>query len=207
LLPNGCLQFRCVWTHVRVERTDTPFTNQATPGQVLRMPIAHGEGRYFADPATLARLAERRQVVLRYCAPDGSLDPASNPNDSLDAIAGICNERRNVFGLMPHPERCSEPELGGTDGQVIFRSLLTALSEAMTSVALQGGVTSSALKEGLTGSTSRGGVTGSALKGGSRDEGTEVPGASVPASLLLAFKPETSPLAAQPEILVPRGRP
>jgi phosphoribosylformylglycinamidine synthase subunit PurQ / glutaminase len=138
LLPNDSLQFRCDWTHVRVERTDTPFTAAATPGQVLRMPIAHGEGRYFADPDTLARLDERQQIVLRYCAPDGALDPASNPNGSLDAIAGICNERRNVFGLMPHPERCSEPELGGTDGTVIFRSLLTSLRESEPTLVGQG---------------------------------------------------------------------
>ena len=127
LLPNECLEFRCGWTHVRVERTDTPFTSMAKPGQVLRMPIAHGEGRYYADPATLDRLEAGGQVVLRYCAPDGSLDPASNPNGSLRAIAGICNERRNVFGLMPHPERCSEPELGGTDGRVILESMVSAL--------------------------------------------------------------------------------
>jgi phosphoribosylformylglycinamidine synthase len=102
------------------------------------MPIAHGEGRFFADPSTLARLGERRQIVLRYCAPDGSLDPSSNPNGSLDAIAGVCNERRNVFGLMPHPERCSEAELGGTDGTVIFRSLLTSLREREPTLVGQG---------------------------------------------------------------------
>ena len=127
LLPNGCLQFRCGWTHVGVERNDTPFTALAEPGQILRMPIAHGEGRYFADPVTLAQLRDRGQVILRYCAPDGSPDPASNPNGSIDGIAGICNDRGNVFGLMPHPERCSEAELGGTDGRVILGSLLTSL--------------------------------------------------------------------------------
>jgi phosphoribosylformylglycinamidine synthase len=130
LLPNDCLEFRCGWTDVRVEQPDTPFTAAAKPGQVLRMPIAHGEGRYYADPATLAQLNARKQVTLRYCAPDGSLDPAANPNGSLDAIAGLCNERRNVFGLMPHPERCSEAELGGTDGALIFRSLLGVLGES-----------------------------------------------------------------------------
>lgn len=130
LLPNECLEFRCQWVYLRVEQTDTPFTCLASPGQVLRMPIAHGEGRYYADPATLERLAERGQVVLRYTTPDGLLDPAWNPNGSLGAIAGICNERRNVFGLMPHPERCCEAELGGVDGQVVFRSLLHTLGSS-----------------------------------------------------------------------------
>ncbi|HEY8884738.1 MAG TPA: phosphoribosylformylglycinamidine synthase subunit PurQ [Chloroflexota bacterium] len=124
LLPNQCLEFRCEWTNVRVEQTDTPFTRAAAPGQILRMPIAHGEGRYYADSATLASLHQHRQVVLRYCTPTGALDSRHNPNGSLDAIAAICNETRNVFGLMPHPERCSETVLGGTDGAVIFTSLL-----------------------------------------------------------------------------------
>lgn len=126
LLPNECLQFRCQWTNLRVEQTDTPFTSLAKPGQILHMPIAHGEGRYYADPVTLRRLNERGQIVLRYCEPDGSLSSSSNPNGSEEAIAGICNETRNVFGLMPHPERCCEPELGGTDGRVIFQSILQA---------------------------------------------------------------------------------
>lgn len=138
LLPNDCLQFRCGWTNVRVENPDTPFTSQATPAQVLRLPIAHGEGRYHVEPDTLARMNARGQVVLRYCAPDGTLDPASNPNGSLESIAGICNERRNVFGLMPHPERCSEPELGGTDGQVIIGSLLRSLDAADSILAGRG---------------------------------------------------------------------
>lgn len=127
LLPNDSLEFRCGWAHVRVERADTPFTFEAKPGQVLRMPIAHGEGRYYADADTLARLEANGQVVLRYCAPDGARDAAANPNGSLDAIAGICNQRRNVVGLMPHPERCSEAELNGTDGRVIFESLVASL--------------------------------------------------------------------------------
>jgi phosphoribosylformylglycinamidine synthase len=124
LLPNDCLQFRCEWSRVRVEANDLPFLADTRRGQVLRMPIAHGEGRYYADPATLERLAARNQIVLRYCDAAGQIDPSSNPNGSLEAIAGICNERRNVFGLMPHPERCSEPELGGADGGLIFRSLI-----------------------------------------------------------------------------------
>lgn len=141
LLPNDCLQFRCGWTNVRVETTDTPFTAQARRGQVLRMPIAHGEGRYYADPETLARLKANDQVVLRYCAADGSLDSSANPNGSLDAIAGICNEARNVFGLMPHPERCCEAELGGTDGKVILESIIRSLAigAANRPFALSGG--------------------------------------------------------------------
>jgi phosphoribosylformylglycinamidine synthase I len=129
LLQNDSLEFRCGWTHIRVERTDTPFTALARSGQVLRMPIAHGEGRYFADPATLDRLRERGQVVLRYCSADGGVGQV-NPNGSLDSIAGICNERRNVFGLMPHPERCSELALGGTDGGTIFQSLIQSFRAA-----------------------------------------------------------------------------
>jgi phosphoribosylformylglycinamidine synthase subunit PurQ / glutaminase len=129
LLQNDCLEFRCGWSHVRVERTDTPFTAQAHSGQVLRMPIAHGEGRYFADPTTLARLRDGGQVILRYCSEDGTVG-RDNPNGSLDSIAGICNERRNVFGLMPHPERCSELVLGGTDGATIFRSALQSFRSA-----------------------------------------------------------------------------
>ncbi|HLZ07201.1 MAG TPA: phosphoribosylformylglycinamidine synthase I, partial [Chloroflexota bacterium] len=129
LLQNQSLEFRCGWTHVRVERTDTPFTGLARPGQILRMPIAHGEGRYFADPTTIAQLDDQKQVILRYCSAKGDIG-AENPNGSLGAIAGICNERRNVFGLMPHPERCSELDLGGIDGGVIFRSVIQAFRPA-----------------------------------------------------------------------------
>jgi len=138
LLPNECLQFRCDWTHLRVEQTDLPFTGAAQPGQILRMPIAHGEGRYYADAAMLLQLNERRQVVLRYAARDGRLDPTDNPNGSVEAIAGICNATRNVFGLMPHPERCCEPELGGADGQVIFRSIFQAVALAEPALAGRG---------------------------------------------------------------------
>lgn len=124
LLRNHVLQFRCEWVHVRVENVDTPFTSACRPDQILVLPIAHGEGSYFADPETLRQLESNGQVVLRYCASDGRLTPESNPNGSLNAIAGICNERRNVFGLMPHPERCSEGILGGTDGLYILKSIL-----------------------------------------------------------------------------------
>jgi phosphoribosylformylglycinamidine synthase len=138
LLRNECLQFRCEWTHVRIEDANTPFTRLTTPGQILRMPIAHGEGRYFADPDTLARMKDRRQVILRYCGPDGSIGADSNPNGSVDSIAAICNESRNVFGLMPHPERCSEADLGGTDGGFVFRSVMGAIQEHSSVLAVKG---------------------------------------------------------------------
>jgi phosphoribosylformylglycinamidine synthase len=130
LLRNRSLKFLCDYTHLRVENAATPFTGLARPGQVLRIPIAHGEGNYFCDDATLKSLHDRGQVVFRYCEADGRLTPDSNPNGSLENIAGIINERGNVLGMMPHPERVAEPELGGTDGRVIFESMLSALSRA-----------------------------------------------------------------------------
>lgn len=126
LLPNQSLQFRCQWVHLRVEHGHTPFTHAYQRGQVLRMPIAHGDGCYFADPATLAELERNEQIVLRYCAPDGALTDEANPNGSLANVAGVCNPARNVFGLMPHPERCSESILGGTDGLLLFQSVISA---------------------------------------------------------------------------------
>ncbi len=128
LMRNNGLRFICRHVHVRVETIDTPFTASAAKGQVLRMPIAHAEGSYACDPATLAELKRNGQIVFRYCAPDGSLDPASNPNGSLDAIAGICNRERNVMGMMPHPERAAEASLGSTDGLVVLSSLVQSLT-------------------------------------------------------------------------------
>jgi len=125
LLRNDSLQYRCQWVDLRVDNPDTAFTPGARRGQVLAMPISHGEGRYFADPATLRRLNERGQIVLRYCAPDGRLINAANPNGSLGHIAGIVNEAGNVFGLMPHPERAAEPAMGGTDGLLLLRALVS----------------------------------------------------------------------------------
>ena len=127
LLRNDCLQFRCEWVHLRVESASTPVSNAARQGQVLRMPIAHGDGRYYADEATLAQLNTQGQIVLRYCDPTGAVTPASNPNGSLEHIAGIVNTQGNVFGLMPHPERCCERELGGVDGRLIFESILSSI--------------------------------------------------------------------------------
>lgn len=126
LIRNQDLRFHCEWTDLRVERNDTALTNACSPGQVLRVPISHGEGNYFADPETLARIEANNQVVLRYATPDGQITPEANPNGSLNNIAGIMNERGNVFGMMPHPERCCEDVLGGTDGRYLFESLIRA---------------------------------------------------------------------------------
>jgi phosphoribosylformylglycinamidine synthase len=126
LIRNASVEFRCEWTNLVVERADTPFTNQVTRGDVLRVPISHGEGSYFADPATLSSLEREGQVVFRYADASGAVTPEANPNGSLNNIAGIVNRRGNVLGMMPHPERCCEAELGGTDGLRLFRSLLQA---------------------------------------------------------------------------------
>jgi phosphoribosylformylglycinamidine synthase subunit PurQ / glutaminase len=129
LMRNTGLRFICRHVHIRVETTATPFTSAAQAGQVLRIPIAHADGNYVCDEQVLADLKRHNQIVFRYCAPDGSLDAAANPNGSLDAIAGLCNRERNVLGMMPHPERAVESALGSTDGLVVFRSLLAALSQ------------------------------------------------------------------------------
>jgi phosphoribosylformylglycinamidine synthase subunit PurQ / glutaminase len=127
LMRNDSLQFRCQWVNLRAETTDSPFTNALRPGQVLRVPISHGEGRYYADDLTLARLADEDRVAFRYCTPEGEVTPEANPNGALDNIAGILNERRNVLGMMPHPERASESLMGGEDGLLIWRSMLNAV--------------------------------------------------------------------------------
>jgi len=128
LQRNEGMRFVCRQVHVRVETTDTPFTAAAKPGQVLRMPIAHGDGNYFCDPATLADLERNHQIVFRYTTPDGREDAAANPNGSLANIAGVCNRERNVMGLMPHPERAVETALGSADGLVVLRSLIESLT-------------------------------------------------------------------------------
>jgi len=130
LIRNDCLEFRCEWTHLRCERDRTPFTVRLAPGQVVRVPIAHGEGNYVADPATLDALEQRGQVVFRYCDAAGDVTAAANPNGSQRNIAGIVSEQGNVLGMMPHPERCAEAELGGTDGLLLFRSVLEAAAAA-----------------------------------------------------------------------------
>jgi phosphoribosylformylglycinamidine synthase len=137
MLRNLSLKYRCEHVHLRVERTDTPFTSAARAGQVLRIPIGHGEGNYFAPPDLLEAIETNRQVVLRYTDPEGQLDEAWNPNGSVNAIAGLCNERRNVVGMMPHPERACEVLLGGVDGRLIFESVISALARAPGTPALQ----------------------------------------------------------------------
>jgi phosphoribosylformylglycinamidine synthase len=127
MLRNRGLKFRCEHVHIRVEQTDTPFTSACRKGQVLRIPIAHGEGNYFAEPDVLARLEQNRQIVFRYTNAAGEVVDAANPNGSAAAIAGLCNEARNVVGLMPHPERACEPILGSGDGLIIFESVVQAV--------------------------------------------------------------------------------
>lgn len=128
LLRNRDLKFHCEQVCVRVEQTDTPFTVKAVRGQTLRLPIAHGEGNYFADPETISHLEASGRVVFRYCEADGRVTDAANPNGSLNNIAGVCNEGRNVVGLMPHPERACESPLGSADGLVILESVVASLA-------------------------------------------------------------------------------
>jgi phosphoribosylformylglycinamidine synthase len=128
MLRNRDLKFHCEHVTVSVEQTDTPFTARATRGQRLRLPVAHGEGNYYAEPDVLRELEASRRVIFRYCDERGEVTEASNPNGALNNIAGICNEGRNVVGLMPHPERACEPMLGSADGLVLFESVVTALT-------------------------------------------------------------------------------
>jgi len=129
MLRNRDLRFHCEQVRLRVERTDTPFTGRAHQGQVLRMPVAHGEGNYFAPPDLLRELEEGRRIVFRYCDERGEVNDAGNPNGSLHNIAGICNAQRNVVGLMPHPERACEASLGSADGLILFESVVRALAQ------------------------------------------------------------------------------
>jgi phosphoribosylformylglycinamidine synthase len=126
LIRNRDLHFICEHLQVRVENVETPFTNAATVGQTLCLPIAHGEGSYTADAATLAELNEGCRVILRYCDAASAISDLANPNGSAENIAGICNRERNIFGLMPHPERACDSRLGSVDGRVIFESVLRA---------------------------------------------------------------------------------
>jgi phosphoribosylformylglycinamidine synthase len=126
LVRNAGLQFVCRQVHLRVEETDTPFTGGLKKGQLLAMPVKHGEGCYFADARTLEQLQRNRQILLRYVDGKGKPTSAANPNGSLDNIAGICNEQRNVFGLMPHPEDACDKFLGSEDGAKIFQSITAA---------------------------------------------------------------------------------
>jgi phosphoribosylformylglycinamidine synthase len=129
MLRNRDLKFHCEFVGVRVDATDTPFTSRCAVGDVLRMPIAHGEGNYYAPPDTLAELERTRRIVFRYANAHGEATDQANPNGSLDNIAGICNAGRHVVGLMPHPERACERAMGSEDGLVLFQSVVHSLSE------------------------------------------------------------------------------
>lgn len=131
MLRNRDVQYHCEHVWIRVEQTSTPFTAKAAPGQVLRIPIAHGEGNYFAPDDVVARLEDEGRVVFRYVTPQGVVTDAANPNGSLRNIAGICNAGRNVVGLMPHPERAVEAMTGSDDGRVVFESLIASAAETV----------------------------------------------------------------------------
>ena len=136
LIRNRSLQFRCEHVFIRTETTDAPFTNQIPTGKLLRVPIAHGEGCYFADETTLSKLKAENRILWRYVNASGETTESANPNGSLDNIAGICNEGRNVAGLMPHPERASEEILGSADGRLIFEGLIHALEQRKPATAI-----------------------------------------------------------------------
>jgi len=129
MLRNRSVKFQCEHVFVKVEQTDTPFTVACRPGQMLRIPIAHGEGNYYAEPEVIERLEKNRQVVFRYATADGVATDEANPNGSANNIAGLCNESRNVVGLMPHPERACELAVGSADGLVLFESVVRAVTE------------------------------------------------------------------------------
>jgi phosphoribosylformylglycinamidine synthase I len=128
MLRNRGLKFRCEHVHIRVEQTDTPFTLACRPQQTLRVPIAHGEGNYFTTPEELRNLEQNRQIVFRYVNASGMATDEANPNGSIESIAGICSQQRNVVGLMPHPERACELSVGSADGLVMFESVVAALA-------------------------------------------------------------------------------
>jgi phosphoribosylformylglycinamidine synthase subunit PurQ / glutaminase len=127
LVRNRSLHFVCQMVTTRVEVADSFFTHGCVQGTLLRLPVAHGEGCFFADESTLRELNERRQIILRYATADGRIDPSANPNGSIENIAGICNREGNVFGLMPHPDRACEVRLGSADGAKIFRSMMETI--------------------------------------------------------------------------------
>jgi phosphoribosylformylglycinamidine synthase len=127
LVRNRSLRFVCEMVTTRVEVSDSPFTHGVAEGALMRLPIAHGEGCFYADPETLRQLNKDRQVILRYADSQGGIVPEANPNGSIENIAGICNRERNVFGLMPHPDRASDARLGSGDGAKIFRSMMQTI--------------------------------------------------------------------------------
>ena len=128
LVRNRLLRFVCDMVTMRVEVDDSPFTHGCEKGSLLRMPVAHGEGCFFADPDTLSELNANQQIILRYAGRDGRIVPEANPNGSIENIAGICNREGNVYGLMPHPDRASDSRLGSADGAKIFRSMMQTIN-------------------------------------------------------------------------------
>jgi phosphoribosylformylglycinamidine synthase I len=128
LVRNQSLRFVCEMVTTRVEVSDSAFTHGCSEGTLLRLPVAHGEGRFFADPETLRQLNQHRQIVLRYADGNGRIVPEANPNGSLENIAGICNREGNIFGLMPHPDRAADERLGSADGVKIFRSMVETIA-------------------------------------------------------------------------------
>jgi phosphoribosylformylglycinamidine synthase I len=133
LVRNEHLEFRCEWVNLRVERSDTVFTNTASKDQLLHVPISHGEGNWQADADTVKRVEDNGQVLLRYADANGNVSSATNPNGSTNGIAGIINERGNVLGLMPHPEKACEELIGGADGNVLFESMIRSAAVAISS--------------------------------------------------------------------------
>ncbi len=132
LTRNRDLHFICDRAPLKVERTDLPWTSRYSPGEIITLPIAHGEGCYYADADTLKQIEDNQQVLFRYCTANGEINAAGNPNGSLNNIAGICNQKGNVVGMMPHPERAADEAIGGTDGLKLFQGILAAATAAVT---------------------------------------------------------------------------
>ena len=124
LINNDVLQFRCQETFLKVESQKNPFTKNITDKEILQIPISHGQGNYFADESVINELETQDRIIFRYCSPEGVVDENSNPNGSINNIAGIINQNGNVLGMMPHPERCCDPILGNTDGKLLFESVM-----------------------------------------------------------------------------------
>ena len=131
LMQNDHLQYRCQWTHLKVENSASPFTSRCQAGQVLKIPISHQEGRYYADEATLAELEVNHRIAFRYSTPAGEITGEVNPNGALHNIAGILNKNGNVLGMMPHPERACEPLLGSSDGNLIWESIIASIQRSI----------------------------------------------------------------------------
>jgi phosphoribosylformylglycinamidine synthase I len=131
LRQNDHLQYRCQWTYLKTENNSSPFTSTCQPGQVLKIPISHYEGRYYADEATLTELETSNRIVFRYSTPAGEITAEANPNGAMHNIAGILSKEGNVLGMMPHPERACEPLLGSSDGNLIWESIIASIQRSI----------------------------------------------------------------------------